>query len=107
MAVLKDSAGVVYHGYWQEDGGSVNRVGDTRGEQIGVVRHLPEHSPTRMNWGYAGSGPCDAARSLLIATVGDEAVCPACRGTGRIAYVRHGEELVAEPFDPDRHPWSR
>lgn len=107
VAALKIGAGVVYHGYWHEDGCSVISVEDAQGAQIGVVHHLPIHSPTGMNWGYAGSGPADTARSLLIAALGDEAVCPVCRGTGRVAYIRRGEELVAEPFDPVRHPWSR
>jgi hypothetical protein len=80
MAVLKIGEDVVYHGYWQEDGDSVICVEDAPGEQIGVVRHLPRRSPTGMNWGYAGSGPSDAARSLLIAALGDDAVCPVCRG---------------------------
>jgi hypothetical protein len=41
MAVLKIGVDVVYHEYWQEDGYSVICVEDARGEQIGVVRHLP------------------------------------------------------------------
>jgi hypothetical protein len=107
MPALKADPGVTYHGYWSENDGSMISVEDGRGTQIGVVQHLPKHSPTGMNWGYRGSGPADAARSLLIATLGDEAACQVCRGTGRVVYIRENGDLVAEPFDPARHPWTR
>lgn len=31
------------------------------------VEHVVRHSPTGMEWGYGGSGPADAARSILLA----------------------------------------
>ncbi len=31
------------------------------------VKHIVRHSPTGIEWGYAGSGPADAARSILRA----------------------------------------
>lgn len=31
------------------------------------VKHVVRHSPTGMEWGYAGSGPADCARSMLLA----------------------------------------
>ena len=55
-----------------------------------------------MNWGYAGCGPLDTARSLIIDALGTEALCPVCRGTARVVFLADG----AEPFDPARHPWS-
>jgi hypothetical protein len=45
---------------------------------LGVVAHAPKHSNGGYAWGYAGSGPADAARSLLIAAVGPAAKCE-CR----------------------------
>ena len=107
MVALNSGTDVIYHGFRREDGSSVINVEDGEGTQLGVVRHLPKHSPTGMNWGFAGSGPADTARSLLIAALGDEAVCPVCRGTGHVVYVRGADGLVAEPYDSVRHPWTR
>jgi hypothetical protein len=42
-------------------------------DQAGELRplpHLVRHSPTGMDWGYAGSGPADLARSLLAHVLG-------------------------------------
>ena len=59
-----------------------------------------------MNWGYAGSGPDDTARSLLIEVLGEDAICPVCAGTGRVVYVGDDAEGMprAEPFDPEPAP---
>ena len=39
-----------------------------------ALRHVVRHSPDEFQWGYAGSGPADLARSILIDLVGkDEA----------------------------------
>jgi hypothetical protein len=107
MAALNGRTDVIYHGVWRENGRSVINIEDEEGVQLGVVRHLPKHSPTGMNWGFAGSGSADTARSLLIAVLGDESVCAVCRGTGRVVYVRSADGLLAEPYDPVRHPWTR
>jgi len=34
------------------------------------LRHFVRHSPDGFQWGYAGSGPADAARCILIDCVG-------------------------------------
>lgn len=34
------------------------------------LRHRVQHSPDGFNWGYAGSGPADLARSLLADVLG-------------------------------------
>jgi hypothetical protein len=101
-------AAAVYRGFRREDGTAEIAVEDEHGSTTGTVRHLPKHSPTGMNWGYAGSGPADTARSLLIDALGDDAVCRVCAGTGRVVYVRDesGQALTPEPFDPCRHPWA-
>lgn len=36
------------------------------------LRHRVRHSPTGFNWGYAGSGPADLARSILWDCLGRE-----------------------------------
>ena len=99
---------VIYHGLSREDGGAVIFVENACGEQIGVVPHLPKHSPSGLNWGFAGSGPADTARSLLIAALGPNAICPACNGTNRVIYIGETEDgaPVPEPFDADRHRWT-
>jgi hypothetical protein len=66
-------------------------------------------SPAGMNWGYAGSGPADTVRSLLIDVLGQDAICRSCAGTGRVVYVGDDAEGIpqAEPLDPHRHPSAR
>jgi hypothetical protein len=70
-------------------------------EPLGLLVHMPKHSPTGMSWGYAGSGPADLARSLLIAVLGDDAKCRTCGGTHKIVW---DSEEAAEPraYDPAR-----
>jgi hypothetical protein len=94
---------------WREDGGSEIAIEDEYGHRVGTVRHLVQSSPTGLNWGYAGSGSADAARSLLIEVLGEDAICPSCAGTGRVVYVGNDAEgnPQPEPFDPRRHPWTR
>lgn len=78
---------LVYHGFRRPTGGCVIAVETLDGEQLGLLRHVPKHSPTGYSWGYGGSGPADCARSLLLAAVGDEqARCPECGGTRRVVY---------------------
>lgn len=39
------------------------------------LNHVVRHSPTGIEWGYAGSGPADLARSVLLAlSVNEETV---------------------------------
>lgn len=96
-----DLADVTYHGHRPHGGGAaVIEVLDAAGDSIGVVRHVVRHSPTGMQWGYAGSGPADCARSLLIAALGEEAArCPTCRGARRVIY--DPELDIEEPYEPD------
>lgn len=60
-----------------------------------ALRHIVEHSPTGLEWGYAGSGPADLARSILVEVMGDRAICRACEGVGRLYW--HAEEGDFEP----------
>lgn len=48
--------------------------------------HHVKHSPTGFSWGYAGSGPADLARSLLIDALGESARCTVCHGTSTVVY---------------------
>ena len=94
---------VIYHGHANDNaaGARLVTVETPDGQLLGQLGHLVMHSPTGMNWGYGGSGPSDLARSLLVAALGDEAVCPDCAGTGHIAYGLEPDEDV--PYDPDVH----
>ena len=94
-----NGAEVVYHGYREHGEEPVVVIESPAGERIGLLRHVVRHSPSGMNWGYRGSGPCDTARSLLLAALGDEAACPACQGSGRVVYVADGETYRPEPHD--------
>lgn len=102
-----DASDVIYHGCRGPYFERVVAVESADGELIAVLPHLPSHSPTGMNWGYAGAGPCDTARSLLIDVLGPDAICPACQGTGRVTYLTEGDGYRPEPVDPQRHPQSR
>lgn len=66
------------------------------GTFVGLLQHHPKHSPTGFSWGYAGSGPADLARSMLIDHLGEAAWCRNCRGQGKLpavdVYV--GDELI-------------
>lgn len=98
---------LVYHGYRQDPVGPVIFVETETGQRIGMLRHIVRHSPSGMNWGYRGSGPCDTALSLLLAVLGDDALCPVCRGTGQVVYIADGEGFQAQRFDPLRHGWAQ
>ncbi len=42
------------------------RVVICKGQQIASLTHVVRHSPDGFEWGYAGSGPADLARSILV-----------------------------------------
>lgn len=89
---------VVYHGYQQlPAGGSVIALETSNGETIGLLHHYVRHSPTGFQWGYAGSGPAETARCLLLAAV-DDPHCPTCAGTHHTVIRDNGTE---RPFQPD------
>lgn len=91
---------VTYHGTHNGSAGAgaVEVIED--GRVTGLLHHVVRHSPTGFSWGYAGSGPADLARSLLIAALGDEAKCPDCKGSQKIGWNRTTEQ--DEPYDPAR-----
>ena len=109
MSAKQTTSATTYRGLRSEDGSCTIAIEDEHGQRTGIVRHLPKHSPAGMNWGYAGAGSADTARSLLIEALGNDAICPVCAGTSRVVYVKDeaGGALRAEPFDPDSHPWAR
>lgn len=86
---------VGFDGFVQVDGGP--------GVIPQPLLHVVKHSPTGLEWGYAGSGPADLARSILLdalASVG-QAKCEHCAGTGSIVW----ESLEADapvPYDPEK-----
>jgi hypothetical protein len=48
-------------------------------EQAGTrtpLRHVPVHSPTGLEWGYAGSGPADTALAILLDATGEADLLP-------------------------------
>lgn len=60
------------------------------GKVLGPLTHVVSSSPTGLNWGYAGAGARDLARSLLAAVLGGDAVCPDCSGRGGQGCCRDG-----------------
>jgi len=91
-------AEVWYHGAGHGAGPRPIVIENAAGDMLGVVNHVPKHSPAGMGWGYAGSGPADCARSLLIAVLGDDARCEVCGGAGQIVYPIDDERPVTQPF---------
>ncbi|MEU4511700.1 DUF6166 domain-containing protein [Nonomuraea wenchangensis] len=98
---------VIYHGYRRKIGGSFIAIETPEGAQLGMVAHLPLHSPTGLSWGYYGSGAADCARSLLIAALGADAACRSCKGTVKVVFDPDtGKEVPYEPgeahtYDPE------
>ena len=66
--------------------------------------HIKRHSPGGFEWGYAGSGPADLARSLLIDALGPAAACPLCDGTVYIAWREDLGDAAGDPvpYDAER-----
>lgn len=62
-------SGRLYEGF-RRNGRALIRVRD--GTTLRALKHRVHHSPTGFEWGYAGSGPADTARSLLWDVVGRE-----------------------------------
>lgn len=95
---------VSYRGHSQGPGGDRLVTVERDGQILGVLRHIPRHSPTGMSWSYAGSGPADLALSLLADALGEDARCATCAGRGRLALSRAEDQTeVVEPYDPGRH----
>lgn len=56
----------------------------TTGRLIGVLPHVVKHSPSGFSWGYAGSGPSELARCILIDHLGVRGQCARCNGQGDV-----------------------
>lgn len=97
---------VIYRGHGNDNpaGGRLVTIETPDGRLLGTLRHVVKHSPTGYTWGYAGSGPADLARSLLIAALGDEAAaCPVCRGTRRVLFIGTADDPVTYDSDDPSH----
>ena len=55
--------------------GTILIIDSKTGKDIGKLHHVHRHSPSGMNWGYGGSGPADAALSILMDCVGEDVAC--------------------------------
>lgn len=60
----------IYHGENQGVGGQTIMV-IVSGEKNYPLKHICRHSPDGFQWGYGGSGPSDAALSILHDCVGE------------------------------------
>ena len=86
--------GKVYQGI-RKPGGLRVVVRTQDGEAPYRLQHHVRHSPTGFECGYAGSGPSDLARCILIDFLGDEAICAAC-DDGKIADESEGPQTCWE-----------
>jgi len=89
--VRDDGDSVLYRGYTERDSRRWTVTRRAPGMREQPLRHISKHSPTGFAWGYAGSGPAELARCLLIDALGDAALCPTCLGRRRIVYTGSGE----------------
>lgn len=95
---------VVYKGTHSNDGGRVQIVtstSPTEPTRVALLPHHVKHSPTGFSWGYAGSGPAELARCLLIDALGDRATCTTCKGTRRVFPDEMTDEFRAATPDDD------
>ncbi len=95
--------GVSYVGYRLGRSGAQLVIVERDGDVVGPLRHVVRHSPAGFNWGYAGSGPADLARSLLLDVLGADAWCPTCRGSGRVVWAEDTPAAAPQPYDPAVH----
>ena len=65
-----------YRGSRDADGGVSVIVQDDDGRRR-PLKHFSRHSPSGFEWGYAGSGPADLARSILAHHLGGRVAPPA------------------------------
>ena len=85
----------------------VSTVGDAVAATFTIQRWVGSHasmvqvrSESPFSWGYAGSGPAELARCLLIHALGPRSRCVVCEGTGQVVYGPDGKEYsVAEAQD--------
>lgn len=61
-------------------------VTDENGSRL--LTHHVKHSPTGLEWGYGGSGPSDAARSILIDALG---IAIKQKRNGQVDFLEAGE----------------
>lgn len=57
----------LYQGLRTADGAQVT----VNGRALDPATHMVNHSPTGLEWGYAGSGPAQLALALLVDHLGD------------------------------------
>jgi uncharacterized protein DUF6166 len=96
---------VVYRGIRGPAGSAVIVIEDLAGRRLGHLPHIVRHSPAGLNWGYGGSGPADAARSLLLDALGEQGICTGCGGTGRVVYdPADVDEPQTTAYDQSRSP---
>ena len=80
---------------------------DAPGQPTGILTPRTaaqhSHSPTGFSWGYAGSGPAELARAILVHALGDEGLCPTCQGALLIAvdYAAATDKLIETPWRGD------
>lgn len=65
------------------------------------LKHYMRHSPDGFEWGYAGSGPAELARCILIDCLPD-VKCAKCNGTGRVVYDEAQKDFVT-PIISEHH----
>lgn len=85
-------------------------VRDPETGRIWPLTPVIRYTPQQHSWGTSDGAARNLAVSLLLDTLGDTALCPACKGTERIVYQTHttDDAPAASPFvawtcdvDPD------
>lgn len=85
-----------YSGDRLPDGTTRVRVREAGGSAV-PLRHVVYHSPTGLEWGYAGSGPADLALSVLADYLGATAF--------NVSDLWRGFENLVDEDDPRAVAW--
>lgn len=104
-------AATSYHGRRETTGSArgatIVYASNTEAGWTAPLVHFVRHSPSGFEWGYAGSGPADLARSLIIDAIGPAARCPDCHGTRKtvldLSWDGDPAHEPSVPYDPARH----
>lgn len=77
----------IYKGYRGPDWDDTSVMVCEPGKRVRNLKHLVQHSPTGLEWGYGGSGPADLARSILGDAIGNAGLSPALYQEFKRAFV--------------------
>jgi hypothetical protein len=93
-----------YHGARLADGTRRVIAHDALSGWRAPLVHIVTHAPiSGFQWGSAGAGAADLARSLLVDVLGPAALCPICAGRCRVVWQGPDADDDPLPYDAEQH----